>query len=115
MAQDELDRRAEVPEGGDGANPEPRHLSREPWWVIPLSGAVTALLPLLKYGRFQRAVPGVGLVEAMSLAGTLGLLASTVLVARSHVRTPVWSNVVLWLGILVVGIGVSVLLALMPA
>jgi hypothetical protein len=72
-------------------------------------------LPLLKYGSFQRAVPGVGLVEAMGIAGALGLLGSSVLVARSRVRSPFWSNVVLWLGILAVGVGASVLLALMPA
>ena len=115
MAEDELDGPTEGPESGGGLSRSRADFSREPWWVVPLAGVVAALLPLLKYGRLQRNVPGIGLVEAMSIAGGLGLLASAILVARSHVRSAFWSNVVLWLGILVVGVGASILLALMPA
>ena len=93
---------------------EGRHFSREPWWVIPLGGFAAALLPLLKYGRLQQALPGTDLGSAMMTAGCLGAVASAILVARSHVRDPFCSNVVLWLGILVVAVGACILLSLMP-
>ena len=58
MAQDDSDRQAEAPADHGRTDPQPRHWTREPWWVIPLAGAVAALLPLLKYRRFQRACLG---------------------------------------------------------
>lgn len=88
-----------------------RHFSRDPWWVVPLAGAIAALLPLWRYGSLQSYLPGIGLAEAMAVSGGLGLLASALLVFRSHVSSPFWASVVLWLGILIAGLGVSAFLA----
>lgn len=109
MEPDDQDLRAETPKNEGEPTPEPRHFSREPWWVVPIAGVIAALCPLLKYGQLQRQ--GIGIVEAMTAAGGLGMLAATILVARSHVRSPFWSGVVLCLGILVAGIGASLFLA----
>lgn len=86
--------------------PGPRHFTKEPWWVVPLAGGIAALLPLVKYGQFRRAELGIGLVETMLTLGLLGVVASALLVVRSRIRSSVWSNVVLWLGIVIIAIGV---------
>jgi hypothetical protein len=114
MSRDEMDARGDNSPAKSGTVSEPRHFSREPLWLVPLAASVAALLPLLQYSRFRRNVPGVGLAEAMLTAGGLGALASAALVARSHVRSVFWSNVVLWLGILTAAAGACALLSLMP-
>lgn len=88
----------------------PRHFSRDPWWVIPLAGVLAALMPLWRHHSLESALPGIGLAEAMSVSGGLGLLASSLLVLRSHVRSPFWAGVVLWMGILIIGLGISAFL-----
>jgi len=89
---------------------QPKHFTREPWWVVPIGGIAAGLLPLIKYGRFKQANLGVGLAEAMITAGLLGSAAAALLVARSHIRSVGWSNLVLWLGILVIALGACFLL-----
>ena len=81
----------------------------------PLGGRGCRPAAAVEIWALRSALPGVGLIEAIGIAGALAMLAASVLVARSHVRNRFWSNVVLWLGILLVGIGASILLALMPA
>jgi hypothetical protein len=49
----------------------------------------------------------------MAFTGGLGLLAASILVARSYVQSAFWSKVVLCLGILVVAVGAVVFLGLM--
>lgn len=93
--------------------PELRHFTREPWWVVALAGVVMALFPLWKYGRVQELMPGVSLPLRMALFGGMGVVGSSILVARSYVRSPFWSNVVLWLGIFVIAAGVSIGLVIM--
>jgi hypothetical protein len=88
----------------------PSHYTKQPWWLIPLGGIVVALLPLLKFGRFQRADLDVSLSVAMLTAGVLGMAAAAVLVVRSHIRSNLGANLVLWIGILFVAIGACVLI-----
>lgn len=96
-------------------SPQPKYFTKEPWWLILIGGAVAALLPLFKYGGLQRAIPGVGLAEAMATAGLLGAAASAPLVARSHIRSVGWSNLVLCLDMLVIAIGVCFVVIAMSA
>lgn len=83
----------------------PKHYTKEPWWVVPLGGAAAALVPLIRRGHFERSNLGVGLPEATLPLGVLGTVAAALLVARSHIRSVAWSNVVLWLGILLIAMG----------
>ena len=113
MSNEQRDTHTKSVEGD--ATTDPKHFSREPWWMVPVGGLIAALLPLAKYQHFQRRLPGIGLREAMLTAGCLGAAAAAVLVVRSHVRSIFWSNVVLWVGILLVTIGVCILSVMLPS
>ena len=87
--------------------PRPKHFTKEPWWLVPVGGAIAALLPLIRYAKF--ATLGVSLSQGMLLTGLLGTAASALLVARSHIRSVFWSNIVLSLGIVVIALGVCLI------
>lgn len=87
---------------GESAPATPRHFTREPLWVIPLSGLVAGVLPLLRYGSFRARFPELALWQGMGIAFVLGVMAATVLVASSYVRSLAWSRVVFCVGLLVV-------------
>jgi hypothetical protein len=91
------------------------HYTREPWWVVPLAGAVTAMLPIWKYASLQSHLPGIGLFQAMLTAGGLGTAAATMLVARSWIRSAILAEFCLWIGILVIALGVCVLSLMLSA
>jgi hypothetical protein len=92
---------------------EPQHYTRSSCLIIPMAGIVCAVLPLCCMGRFQRT--GMGVFEGMLVMGVMGIAAAIPLVMRSHIRSAFWSNVVLWLGILGVAVGLSLLLAWKPS
>jgi hypothetical protein len=84
----------------------PTHYTREPLWLVPLGGIAVALVPFLRPGKFLKLASGVGIVNTMLMLGLFGAVASALLVGRSHIRSTFWSNVVLWLGILMIALGV---------
>ena len=87
-----------------------KHYTREPWWVVLVAAGVMAILPLWKYRSFQRAnLTGLGLPVLMGASAAFGAVVGLVLVMRSHIRSPFWSNVLLTGGIVLIAIGVSVL------
>jgi hypothetical protein len=86
----------------EAAPNEPRHYTREPLWVIPLSGLLAGLAPVVKYGSFRAKFPELALWQGMGIAFGLGILAATVLTASSYVRSLAWSRVVFCVGLLVV-------------
>jgi len=91
----------------------PTHFTREPWWVVFVAAVVLGLMPLWKYFSVQRAnTTGLSLPVLMAGFAALGAIAGAILVARSHVRSVFWSNVVLWLGILVAAIGIASVVAI---
>ena len=95
---------------------EPRHYTREPWWVVPLAGIILGLLPVLKYSEFQRRnTTGLSLPVLMLGSGSLGVLAAVPLVVRSHIRSAFWSNVVLWIGVVIAATVASVVVLLLSA
>lgn len=96
---------------------EPRHYTRQPWWVIPLAAVVVALLPLLKFGKFYAFTrkSGLSLLEGFLFMGAAGAVGASILVISSHIRSSFWSHTVLVAGILLVAVmvsAVSVLLAM---
>ena len=78
----------------------PKHYTKDPWWGIIVAGIIAAFVPLVFYGRLPNSLKEQGLLAAMSTFGGLGTVASIPLIARSHIRSIAWSNVVLWCGIL---------------
>ena len=115
MSQNDSQDPPDSPSATPDASPVPEHFTRQPWWLVPLGGLVTALLPVLKYGKFQQKIPGIGLGEAMATAGCLGLFGAGILVARSHLRSVVWANVILWGGMVLVALGFSILSVMLPS
>lgn len=80
---------------------ELRHYTRQPLWVIPLGGLIAVVLPIIQPLRFVRLVEEGGLVFTIAALAVGGCMASAALVARSHIRSEFWSNVVLMFGIAV--------------
>lgn len=88
--------------------PPQKHFTREPWWVIPLSAAVVATLPVWRYADVQRAnTTALGLPALVGAFAAAGAAASSVLVLRSHIRSPFWANVALIAGMVVIALTVS--------
>jgi hypothetical protein len=83
-----------------------RHFTREPWWVVPLAGLIAGALPLIKWTGSSGPETGIGVLAEMGMMAALGMLAAALLLARSYIKSAFWSNVVLWLGILVIALGV---------
>jgi hypothetical protein len=104
------------PKKGQNSKNLPQHYTREPWWVVLVAGAVTALVPLflavrsLMHHGDLRELPGgnaVSLLTTMVFFSFLGMAAAGMLILRSHVKSVALANTVLWLGILLVAVGAS--------
>ena len=94
---------------------EPKHYTREPWWVVLVGGVAVPVVMLWKgpdklvqmhYKFPDRSIAGMMFMGMMG-----GMLGAGILVARTHVRDVFWCNVVLWVGILLGGVGASLLIA----
>jgi hypothetical protein len=83
-----------------------RHFTREPWRLVPLAGLLAGGLPLIKWTEPARAQTGFGMLAEMGMMAALGMLAAALLLARSSIKSVFRSNLVLWLGILVIALGV---------
>ena len=90
---------------------QPQHYTRQPWWVILIGAVAAPVVVLLKYGQLQMRAPGTGFGTAMFNAAWLGALGSAILMVRSHIRSPFWANVILWVGIVVGAVGACLVLA----
>jgi hypothetical protein len=90
----------------------PKHYTKLSFLTVPLCGLIGASIPLLCFWSF-RLRTNLGLFEGMIAFGVLGVAASIPLVARSHIRSETWSNVVLFTGILIIGVALSIGIAVL--
>lgn len=68
--------------------------------MVPLGGVAVAMCVVWKFGKLRQNIPGITLLQAVTVGLGLGSLAAAILIVRSHVRSPFWANVILWTGIL---------------
>ncbi|QDU99131.1 hypothetical protein [Lignipirellula cremea] len=93
-------------------SPPPEHYTREPWWVVLVAAAVASLLPVWQYDEAQRAnTTNLSLPVLMAAFALAGAVAGTLLVIRSHFRSPYLAGCALVAGMVVAALMVSVLSA----
>ena len=88
----------------------PRHYTREPWWVVAVAAVVMAVLPILDidgaWGLFGQA----GFLGTIGIFAGLGAAGAGLLVLRSHIRSVFWAGCLLWLGMVVIAVGICLIL-----